>query len=185
MFALFILAGLVGCASSENEKASRKRNPAACPLALVLEDAARQVTFAEGTPNGSATADKVAWTAEIRDVTLDCRYFGDVPIEANLSLDFAFGRGPAANGTERQYKYFVAVTRKDQEVIAKKNYAKIIEFGKDSSVETFSTKIDDIVIPRANENIAGSNFEIIVGMILTSDEARFNRSGKSLKFPSL
>ena len=45
--------------------------------------------------------------------------------------------------------------------------------------------IDEIVIPRANDNVSGVNFEIIIGFSVTPEQAIFNRSGKSLKFPNL
>ncbi|MBI1393817.1 MAG: hypothetical protein GC152_13850 [Alphaproteobacteria bacterium] len=176
--ALFAAAALTGCGSTTKE--AKERNPAPCPFVVVLEDAARQVEF-----DGEPSLETVAWSAEIKDASLSCRYYGDRPIEAELRFSMAAGKGPAARMREHDYKYFVAVTRRDMEVIAKKNYARTIKFDKDESIKVISEKIDDIVIPRARESIAGSNFEIVIGLVLTREQALYNRSGKSLKFPDL
>ncbi|MEL7488715.1 MAG: hypothetical protein AAGJ87_16055, partial [Pseudomonadota bacterium] len=42
------------------------------------------------------TLENVAYTAEVTNVTLNCRYFADRPIDASVEIDFAFGRGPKA-----------------------------------------------------------------------------------------
>ena len=41
----------------------------------------------------------------------------------------------------------------------------------------FTETIPGIVIPRANETISGSNFEIFVGFDLTPAQLAYNRSG--------
>ena len=177
-----MLASLVaGCESSSVAKAARERNPAPCPNIIVLADAARFVEFAgEGEQ-----LDDVAFSGEIEDVSLACRYFADKPIEASISVDLAFGKGPAAPSFEKEFKYFVAVTRTDLEVIAKKEFSIPVTFSKKDAIKRFEEEVDSIVIPRANEGTAGTNFEVIVGFVVTPAQAVFNRSGKSLKFPDL
>ncbi|MEO0399886.1 MAG: hypothetical protein AAF224_10760 [Pseudomonadota bacterium] len=187
LIAAGLLSGLVGCASKDNARASRAANPAPCPAALVLQDASRLVAFAEPDGYGpvAKTPETIAWTAEVEAVRLQCRYYGDVPIKAEVEIDLAFGRGPAADGYEREYRYFVAVTRTNQEVIAKETFAHMAEFKKKSPVSRITVDLDNIVIPRAGAQTSGRNFEVVVGLALTRDELLFNRSGKSLKFPEL
>lgn len=177
-----IAAGLTaaGCASSDERKARREANPAPCPNALVLSDAARMVEF-----DGEQALENVAYTAEILDVELTCRYFGDKPIEAGLVVDFAFGRGPKGTARDKTYTYFVAVTRTDLEVIEKQEFTIPIQFSDSNAVRTAKEKIGTIVIPRKDEDISGLNFEIVIGLALTPEQAIYNRSGKSLKFPEL
>ena len=38
----------------------------------------------------------IEFTGEITDVRLFCRYTGDTPLEAEVEIDFAFGKGPSA-----------------------------------------------------------------------------------------
>lgn len=172
------LLGAAACASSN--KAADKRNPAPCPNILVLNDAARMIEF-----DGEEVIEDVAYTAEITNVSIGCRYFGDNPIDTEISVEMAFGRGPQGAAEEKLFTYFVAVTRKDLEVITKKEFTLPIRFNKKRSVVVLEDEIDEITIPRSGEEISGVNFEIVVGLKLTPQQAVFNRSGKSLKFPQL
>jgi len=171
----------VGCAASDKEKAKRESNPAPCPNILVLKDASRAIEFG----GEEQTLENVAYTAEVTNVTLACRYYADEPIDASVDIDFAFGRGPQAEVAEKSFTYFVAVTRKNAEVIEKAEYTIPVKFGSKDKVKLVEQQIEQILIPRKSEETSGLNFEIVVGLTLTPSQARFNRSGKSLKFPEL
>lgn len=169
---------VAACAGTTKE--AREKNPAPCPNILVLNDASRIIEF-----DGEQTLENVAYTGEITNVAIGCRYIADKPIDTAISIDMAFGRGPMGEPDGKTFTYFVAVTRKDLEVITKKEFTVPVEFGGRKTVVFKEEEIDEIIIPRAGENIAGTNFEIIVGFALTPQQAIFNRSGKSLKFPKL
>jgi hypothetical protein len=172
-----VVAAASGCATDES-RAKRAKNPAPCPPVIVLKDAARMVEFV-----GEQTLENVAYSAEFVKAELDCRYFSDRPIEATLKVEMAFGKGPKADANRHAFGYWVAVTRKDSEVIEKVDYLLPIEFGGEEKMRIVTDKVDEIVIPRASKDISGTNFEIVVGFALTPQQAIFNRSGKSLKFP--
>ena len=180
--ALFAALAASGCVSDETREARKARaaNPAPCPNILVLSDAARFIDF-----DGEQSIGNVAYTGEVGNVTSTCRYFEDEPIDAGLTIEFAFGRGPKAVEDQKVFNYFVAVTRRDFEVIAKEVYPLQIKFNGDDSVQMAEVDIDKIIIPRASEEISGLNFEIVVGFEVTPQQAIYNRSGKSLKFPEL
>lgn len=176
--ALIISAcALAGCGSSRE---ARKSNPAPCPNIIVLSDAARAIEF-----DGEQTLENVAYSAEITNVSLACRYFTDKPINAEIRVDLAFGRGPKGEARQHEFTYFVAVTRRDSEVIAKEEFSIPVKFDAKSDTARVQEKIDKIVIPRANAKTSGTNFEVIVGLSLTREQAVFNRSGQSLKFPDM
>lgn len=175
--AAFLALGLSAC---ESNTAARERNPAPCPNILVLNDASRFVDF-----NGDASLENVAFSGEITDVSLSCRYFEDRPITGALDLTIALGRGPAAEATTKDVTYFVAVTRRNREVIAREEFTVRADFRGDKSVLRLKEKIDRFVIPRASDKTSGVNFEVIVGFALDREQAIYNRSGKSLKFPNL
>lgn len=177
--ALFAAASLAaGC--SGGLRSANEKNPAPCPNIVVLSDAARIIDF-----DGEERADDVAFTGEITNAAISCRYIEDRPIRAEVDLAMAFGRGPKASTKGKNFSYFVAIARRDLEVIAKEEFVVPVEFGGDEIVVTKVEQIDQIVIPRKGENVSGVNFEIIVGFSLTPEQAIFNRSGKSLKFPNL
>ncbi len=166
------------CASSDE---ARNTNPAPCPNIVVLDDASRLIEF-----DGEAeTASNIAYTAEITNVGIGCRYAEAKPIDAEIAIDMAFGRGPKGAAGEKVFKYFVAVTRKDLEVISKSEFLVPANFDGDRRIVITEEEINKILIPRASAQISGTNFEIIVGFSLSPEQVIFNRSGKSLKFPNL
>ncbi|MCA8889297.1 MAG: hypothetical protein KDA46_10735 [Parvularculaceae bacterium] len=173
---LFAAILLAGCGSTKED---RLANPAPCPNIAVLPDAARQIVF-----DGAETAENIAWTAEVQNVSLACRYVGTDPIDASAKIVIAFGKGPKAEAASHNYAYWVAVTRVDREVIVKEEYLLPVKFS-DKPVEIVEQEIKEIIIPRADDQVSGTNFEIIVGLVITPEQALFNRSGKSLKFPDL
>lgn len=163
-------ATLAGCGGARST--SGLTNPAPCPQASVLFDASRVVEL-----NGEARLANVGYTAEILGVRSLCRYGEDGgPIDSDLEIDFAFGRGAAAQGNSHTYNYFVAVTRRDAAVIEKETFPISANFGNNTIVYD-SDRISSIVIPRRDDNVSGENFEIIVGFELTEDQIEFNRSG--------
>ncbi len=155
---------------------SSKPNEGPCPHALVLADAARKVQIGE-----PQTYPNVGFTGEIVSVRSLCTYVGEDPIRADLVIDFAFGRGPAAQGYQMDYPYFVAVTRKDRAVISKQVYTMPIQFNDTNRVVRKTEKFASITIPRKQENTSGANFEIIVGFDLNEAELAFARSGKRFR----
>ncbi|WP_425409123.1 hypothetical protein [Hyphococcus sp.] len=175
-----IAALAAGCGSTEELRAEREANPAPCPNIIVLEEAARFIEF-----SGEETLQDIAYTGEVVDVGSACRYFSDEPIEMELSIDLAFGRGPKADQSEKIFKYFVAVTRTNTEVIAKSEFAVPVEWDGDEAVAVQRVEVDEILIPRASDQVSGVNFEIVVGFAVTPQQAIYNRSGKSLKFPDI
>ena len=153
-----------------------EKNPGPCPEAFALYEAARLVEF-----KGEETFANVGFTAEIDKVRSLCRYFEDRPIVADLTMDISFGRGPAASGSSATYQYFVAVTRKNIEVIEKKVFPITVNFPKGVDVVEVTETVGEIVIPRATENTSGANFEIIVGFELTPEQIAFNADGKRFR----
>ncbi|MDQ7018408.1 MAG: hypothetical protein Q9M33_04495 [Robiginitomaculum sp.] len=166
---------LSGC-KTVSKTFEEKKNIGPCPAALVLWDAARKVEI-----HGAEKYNNVGFTAEILGTRSFCKYFDDRPITADLKIDMAFGRGPAAVGDTKEYKYFIAVVRKDMAVIDKQFFSVKVHFKPGQSIVRRSEKFSKIVIPRAKENTSGSNFEIIVGLELTPQELAFARSGKRFR----
>ncbi len=153
-----------------------KKNIGPCPAALVLWDAARKVEI-----HGKEKYDNIGFTAEVLGTRSFCKYYGKRPLTADLKIDMAFGRGPAAVGDTKEYKYFIAIVRKDLAVIDKQFFSVKVHFKPGQSIVRRTEKFSKIVIPRAKENTSGSNFEIIVGLELTPQELAFARSGKRFR----
>ncbi|PWE17649.1 hypothetical protein DDZ18_08295 [Marinicauda salina] len=166
---------LTGCQTVRDTLGSPEPNPGPCPNALSLYDAHRLVEIEGDDP----VFENVGFTGEILDVASRCRYTDRQasPIDVSMAIRFAFGRGPAAEGREHTYNYFVTVTRRDTAVIDKQVFPITVRFDRDEDRVLVTEEFDSIRIPRAEADTSGANFEIIVGFELTDEQLEFNRSG--------
>ena len=159
-----------GCAAVESLDTTPNAGP--CPVAGALYDANRLVEI-----NGPERHENVGFTGSIERVRSFCRYLGANPVNMEIEIDFAFGKGPKAASARRSYPVFVTVTRRDRSVLAKERFDVNVVFPPGKDIVRMTEKVPGIVIPRANETIAGTNFEVIVGFDLTPEQVAYNRSG--------
>ncbi|MGQ0531907.1 MAG: Tat pathway signal sequence domain protein [Caulobacteraceae bacterium] len=153
-------------------------NAGPCPLMGVLYDSARIVKFAQP---GVQRYANIEFTGEMQGVNGLCRYVQADPIAMSIEIDMAFGRGPAATSDRQTYRYWVAVARRGQAPIEKAYFDVDVRFPRGQSVVTRREEIEHIVIPRANDQISGENFEILVGFELTPEQLAFNREGRRFR----
>ena len=159
-------------------KAIKAEGP--CPYVKVLYDAARYHEFKDD----KETTQAAKWTGEINGISSDCAYKGKEPIQVGMDISFSLGRGPEADGQTKTYHYWVAVTEKDKTVLAKQEFELPVTFEANQDRVDVNTRIENIVIPRADITVAGSNFEVLVGFDVTPQMANFNRDGKHFRVVS-
>jgi hypothetical protein len=145
-----------------------------CPFVRSLYDAARYVELKDR----KESAGSVGFTGEIEGIKSTCEYKGGEPIKLKMATDFAFGRGPQADGETKIYRYWVAVTVRNSVVLDKKYFDVKVDFPKGADRVALVDRLEDIEIPRANATVSGSNFEVLVGFDVTPDMIQFNRLGK-------
>lgn len=181
--ALIFAAALVlsGCQSVRERLDGPRPNPGPCPNALSLYDAHRLVEFR----GQDQILGNVGFTGEILNVAGACTYTdrSASPIDMQMAIRFAFGRGPAAEASEKTYYYFVAVTRTDDAVIERQVFPITVRFPAGQNRVEMTQEIGTITIPRATPTTSGSNFEVIVGFELTPEQVEFNRSGLRFRVP--
>ncbi len=153
------------------------RNAGPCPFVKVLYDAGR---YAEFKDNQEAVAN-VAWTGEIQGISAGCEYKDEEPIRMQVELLFALGKGPQATGDVKHYRYWVAVTQRNQSVIAKEYFDLPVKFAPGQDRTFAQETLSGIVIPRASIETSGSNFEVLIGFDVTPQMAAFNRDGKRFR----
>jgi len=153
------------------------RNAGPCPFVKSLYDASRYVEFKDGR---EASAN-VAWSGEIQGISAGCEYKDNEPIKVVMDVLFELGKGPQANASSKTYRYWVAVTDRNREVIARQDFELPVNFpaGKDRVYMTDS--LANILIPRGSMTTSGANFEILVGFDVTPQMAEFNRLGKRFR----
>ncbi|WGM31726.1 Tat pathway signal sequence domain protein [Brevundimonas sp. NIBR11] len=150
-------------------------NAGPCPYVKILYDAARFVEL-EG---GRAASANVGYTGEIEGVTAGCAYHADEPITVQMNVLFNLGRGPQATADQRTYRYWIAVTERNQAVLAKEYFDLPVNF---EGARTASvTEEQSVVIPRATAETSGGNFEVLIGFDVTPEMAEFNRTGSRFR----
>lgn len=166
---------LSGCQSIGNPLAAPEPNPGPCPNALALYDAHRLVEMS----GDELDYQNVGFTAEILNVVSRCRYTDQrlSPIDMQVGVRMAFGRGPAAVGAEKTYPLFIAVTRTDRAVIERQVFPITVRFEAGEDRVEVVEEFDPITIPRAEATTSGANFEVLLGFELTDQQLQFNRDG--------
>ena len=150
-------------------------NAGPCPFVKILYDAARYVEL-EG---GRAASANVGYTGEIEGVSAGCAYHNDEPITVQMNVLFHLGRGPQATGDQQTYRYWIAVTERNQAVLAKEYFDLPVDF--EGRATAAVTEEQSVVIPRAETTTSGSNFEILIGFDITPEMAEFNRTGSRFR----
>jgi hypothetical protein len=153
------------------------RNAGPCPFVKSLYDAGRYVEFKGGR---EASAD-VGFTGEIQGISSGCQYKDAEPIRVTMDVLFEFGKGPQATDNTKTYHYWVAVTDRNREVIAKKSFDIPVKFQPGQDRVYVTDKVSTITIPRGALNTSGANFEVLVGFDVTPQMAAFNREGKRFR----
>ena len=166
------LALLASCGTVDLSNLDDKPNVGPCPVSAALYEASRVVEI-----KGTERHENVMFTGQIEGIRGYCRYVGTNPITMEVEIDFAFGKGPAAEASTKSYPVFVAVTRRDKNILAKEKFDIQVAWPAGKDVVRHTETIPGIVIPRANETISGSNFEIIVGFDVNAQQLAYNRSG--------
>ncbi len=153
------------------------RNAGPCPFVKVLYDAARYVELKDNRETASA----VGYTGEVQGLSSACQYKASDPIKVQMQILFALGRGPEAKSPTKTYRYWVAVTDRNNEIIAKEYFNLPVTFAPGQDRALVTDKIYGITIPRVKATVSGSNFEVLVGFDVTPEMVAFNRDGKRFR----
>lgn len=153
------------------------RNAGPCPFVKSLYDAHRYVEFKDNREASAA----VGWSGEIQGISAGCAYKDDQPIQVTVEVLFEFGKGPQAQGNQKTYRYWVAVTDRNRAVIAKQTFDLPVTFPEGQDRVYLTENLNQIVIPRAGIGTSGSNFEVLIGFEVTPQMAAFNREGKRFR----
>lgn len=153
------------------------QNAGPCPLVKVLYDAARYVELKDNREQFSA----VGYTGEIQSLSSACQYKNAEPIRVQMEVLFALGRGPQAEGSSKTYRYWVAVTDRNRDVIDKTYFNLPVNFPAGQDRVLYTDTLKGISIPRASAKVSGANFEVLVGFDVTPEMVAFNRDGKRFK----
>ncbi len=153
------------------------RNAGPCPFVKSLYDASRYVEFKDGREASAA----VGFSGEIQGISAGCQYKDDQPIKVSMEVLFMLGKGPQAQGRQKTYRYWVAVTDRNRTVLAREMFDLPVTFPEGEDRVYATETLSEITIPRANISTSGSNFEVLIGFEVTPQMAAFNREGKRFR----
>jgi hypothetical protein len=153
------------------------RNAGPCPYVKVLYDAGRYIELKDNKETISA----VGYTGEIQGLSSGCAYKAADPIKVQVEVLFALGKGAQAPSSQHTYRYWVAVTDRNNEVINKVYFNLPVTFPSGQDRTLVTDKIQGIMIPRAAPTVSGGNFEVLIGFDVTPDMVAFNRLGKRFR----
>jgi hypothetical protein len=165
------LAGiaLLALAACDTPIFQKPAPPPPCPTVAAVDDAARLTRFSGA---GRDLTD-VAFEAEVGDMTGSCGYDGDT-IDVDLTVQFIASRGPADQARRADFRYFVAIARRDQTVVARKEFDSFIEFPGNQTRAGIVEELAQRIPIKSGES--GTNFIIYIGFALTPEELEFNRA---------
>ncbi|HEX7760193.1 MAG TPA: Tat pathway signal sequence domain protein [Caulobacteraceae bacterium] len=153
------------------------RNSGPCPYVKVLYDAARYVELKDNKEASAA----VGYTGEIQGLSAGCSYKADQPISVQMQILFSLGKGPQAHEQRKTYRYWVAVTDRNQAVLAKEYFDLPVSFPAGQDRVNVTETLGNVTIPRSDTKVSGANFEVLIGFDVTPEMAAFNRDGKRFK----
>lgn len=145
-----------------------------CPRVAILNHASSITKFA---PTGPMSPDNAAYTIEMTDIKMECKYGGGNlnELEANVEVLVTARRGPKWQGGRGSAVYFVVVTDRSGTVLAKRTFPIRFELG-DKATLDFSEGSWMYVDLAQGKRTGGAAYEIWTGFQLTNDELRYNRA---------
>ena len=153
------------------------RNSGPCPFVKTLYDASRYVEFKDAR---EASAN-VGYSGEIENISAGCEYKDNEPIKVTMDILFELGKGPQATSNQKTYHYWVAVTDRNREIIARQEFDLPVTFPAGKDRVTMTDSLNNIVSPRGSLTTSGANFEVLIGFDVTPQMAEFNRVGKRFR----
>jgi hypothetical protein len=97
-------------------------------------------------------------------------------------VNFSFGKGPQAQGEAKSYRWWVAVTERNKNVLAKEYSATDARFTARTGVAV-TERLGGIVHPPAPARtvVPAPSSRLLVGFDVTPQMATFNREGKRIR----
>lgn len=167
--ALVLMApiALAGCGTSNPEKAAAEA-ALRCPKVSIVRDLASVTQFRPGRRDQTDIVSR----AVLADYAGNCDYRKN-GVTVNLNLTLVAERGPAMQGNQANYRYFVAVTRPGEEVpVSKTEFDTTVDFPAGQNRAGNREELAPVIpLP---EDANAKDWQVIVGFQLSEDQLRYN-----------
>lgn len=140
----------------------------ACPKVGIVRELQEVTQF---RPGGKDLTDMTA-RAALADYAGNCEYGSD-GVTVNLSLFVVAERGPALQGDQATYQYFVAVARPGEDVPANKAvFDTTVQFAKGQTRVSYKEELAPrIPLPK---DVNAKDWKVLVGFQLSPEQLDFN-----------
>ncbi|HYG85501.1 MAG TPA: hypothetical protein VD978_04515 [Azospirillum sp.] len=162
LMALALLA-LAGCSAPKGSEMVL-----ACPKVGIVRELQEVTQF---RPGGKDATDMTA-RAALADYSGNCEYGSD-GVTMNLNLFVVAERGPALQGDQATYQYFVAVARPGEDVPASKSlFDTTVQFPKGQTRVNYKEELTPkIPLPK---DVNAKDWKVMVGFQLSPEQLDFN-----------
>lgn len=173
------LLALTGCSSVSSVTSSvgsalglgggEDRVGAGCPRVAIVRDAAMATQFRAGS--GRDPSDVVS-RAQLANITGGCEY-GREGVTVNVDLALVAERGPAMQGAQGSYQYFVAIVDPQEQVVAKREFPTTVDFPGNATRSGSKEELQQFVpLPKGQ---GARDWQVLIGFQLTPDQLEHNR----------
>ena len=167
---LFAIAAAMLLAVALSACGSKAPNLPPCPRVGILGDAYKATQYRDG--QGRDLTD-VAFDTELLDYNGSCKYEANqTAVVVSFLLQVGASRGPAANRSEAQVPYFVAVVDKQQNVLTRQRFVARVPF-KEGQRRVIVVEELEQRIPLGGRRT--SELEILVGLEVPREQLDRNR----------
>lgn len=146
--------------------------PPPCPRVVKVGDATSLTRFV----GAGRDVKDVAFQAQVGEIASGCSYVSEdskTRINMTMRVQTIASRGPALEGDNADFQYWVAVARIDGEVLNRDAFDVEIDLSGNATRAQSVDELEQNIFLRSGE--AGDNYVIYVGLVLSPDEVRFNR----------
>lgn len=145
----------------------------ACPDVAILRDADRITQF---TTAGGRDLTDIAYEGEITAIKGSCGYDGEqTRATVEMTVTFAWARGPAGRGDNAEFTYFIAILDGDRKVVARQEFPTQVTFKDGANRAAGNEELEqEIPLPKG---VPGASYRVLVGFKLTPEQLARNRDG--------
>ena len=154
-----------------------KKKQLPCPRVVPLKDAQRLVKFA---PGGGTDLSAMLYEIRVARIAPKCTYRRD-EVEVDLALTIHARRGPADTARKAPGQYFVAIMDPRNRIVAKRRFDVTVSFPVNVNSGSFTDSLVQKIPIAKGRSAAG--YVIVVGLQLTAEELRANRSKPGTNLP--
>jgi hypothetical protein len=145
-----------------------------CPVVAVLADAAHLAVFRDG-PGRDLT--DIRYEADLGPIRGECVYRNkNAEVTVEMKLGITAKLGPADRDHLADVSYFVAVVDQQQHVLGRKEFQSALEFQPNQVQVQTLEELQEII--KLKKDQPGSDFNVIVGFMLSHEQVERNRAAR-------